>query len=121
MALGKALTIYLLGTSTELTTAVPCVVCRWFGCDELLIVKGEGGVRSLAVYTRVTRRPRFQGQSPFSVSCPRLLLSPEMSPVFTVTERSEIGIRARVLLTIISGNRHNGAPAAEKVPCTEAV
>ena len=29
---------------------------------------------------------------------------------FTVTERSKIGIKARALLTIIPGNRHNGAP-----------
>ena len=40
---------------------------------------------------------RCEKKSPFSVSCPRLLLSPEMSLIFTVTERSEIGINAQAL------------------------
>ena len=45
--------------------------------------------------SRVTRHPRFTGTGPvFSV------LSPFV-PCFTLTERSEIGIKARALLTII--------------------
>ena len=55
---------------------------------------------------RVIRRPPVSGDSP-RFQCP-------------VTERSKIGIKARVLLTIISGIRHNVPPAAEKVPWTEA-
>ena len=40
--------------------------------------------------------PGFRGQSPFLVACPRQELSPEMSPVFTVTNnRPGIQIKKR--------------------------